>query len=56
MLFLKLQMFRKDLVAIAEAAVDADQEKIAEFVADMKAAGLYAEPTEDDFERLDELV
>jgi len=54
---LKMQsMFRKELAAIAQADTFADAEEVAAFVADMKVAGFYGEATEDEIERLDEII
>lgn len=49
-------LFRKDLAEIAKADRDADPEAIAAFVAELTEAGLYAEATEDEIEKLDELI
>jgi hypothetical protein len=49
-------LFRKDLVAIAEADSFADDATVEAFVADMTTAGLYAEASEDDIERLDNII
>lgn len=55
-MLLMTQMFRKDLVAIAEADSFADDATVEAFVADMTEAGLYAEATEDEIERLDNII
>lgn len=49
-------MFRKDLVAIAEADSFADDATVEAFVADMTEAGLYGNATEDEIEQLDKII
>jgi len=47
---------RQDLVRIAEADSFADDATVEAFVATMTEAGLYGDATEDDIEKLDEII
>lgn len=49
-------MSRKNLVDIAQADRDADANDVANFVAAMEVAGLYGDATEDEIERLDDML
>lgn len=46
--------FRKDLIAIVKA--NAEGAEADAFIAELEAAGIYGEPTEDEFDKFDEIV